>query len=161
MEPITSSEDLAQRLRSLYKTYECENELPAHDDLVARLDSVEVEVREATKIELDRGYVYPISIKEAKGEARMPLSERIKTLYAFTFIGAVSYAEQKCVEKDQPCEGSFFFSRVVYGSLRAFPSALGEALRNLDPKEVMESHNYGAKKYFDIAKRNVKHYILD
>ena len=52
------SEDLAQRLRLLYKTYECESKLPDHDDLVAKLCVYPVSYEEVEKIKelIDRYY---------------------------------------------------------------------------------------------------------
>ena len=157
----TESEDLAERLRFLYRAYDCENELPGHESLVAKLDKAEPELRDVVKVELDRDYVYPISLEKAKKEAKAPLDQKLILLVVIAAASGVTYAEQKCVEKNQPCEGFPFFSRAAYGGLKAFPSVFKEIVfKGENPVEIMDYHNKEAKRYFEIAKINFK-YVLD
>ena len=157
------SENLAERLRSLYQVYDCEHELPAHDDLVAKLSNVKSEVREATKMELDRDYVHPLSYEKALQEANIPLSEKVKMLYAFTLGGAVTYASQKWEGKKEREEGLLYWCAFLGGGLKTFPSVVKEVF--LKPKEeiakaLMEEHNIMAARYFEGFKRNVEYYVL-
>ena len=65
MNEKNESEGLAERLRLLYRAHDCENELPTHDDLVAKLDKITPEVREAIELGFFNG-VYFISYREAE-----------------------------------------------------------------------------------------------
>ena len=150
------SENLAERLRSLYKTYNCENELPVHDDLVAKLDGVKPEVRDAIKMELDRDYVYPISEEEAK----IPLSQKFMALYAFTLAKGIIYAEEKRTEKGLKQDNFPFLLHAVYGGIKAFPLVVKAVLTPEDPKGLMEEHNVLATRCFWGFKRNVEYCVL-
>ncbi|MEK6900088.1 MAG: hypothetical protein AABX05_03105 [Nanoarchaeota archaeon] len=122
---------------------------------MAKLENVSPIMHEATKTWLEREQLYPISEEQAKDLAKRPLSEKVKMLYAFTLIGAVNYADQKNEEQ----EGSWF--DLIYGGLRALPSAFKEAIKGVDPQELMENHNNYAKQYFKSAKRNFDYYFLN
>ena len=158
MKTPTETEDLVQRVCNLYKVHGCEDELPAQEDLVAKLEKVSPTVYEATKIVLNREQLYPISEQQARDLVKIPLTERIKTLYAFTLIGADNYAYQKSEENQEQDRMSWV--QLIYGGLRALPSAFKEAIKELDPQELMENHNQHAREYFERAKRNFNHYLL-
>ncbi len=85
MKTTNESENLADRLRALYQTYNCEHELPEHQDLVAKLESAGSEVRDSFQVELGKGEVDPICYEEAK----LPLSKKIMLLYATAMLGGI------------------------------------------------------------------------
>ncbi len=158
------SENLAERLRSLYQVYGCESELPIPNDLVAKLDGVEPGVRDAVQMELDRDYMRQLSYEEAlKFEKSVPLTGKFIELYAFTLAGGCIYAAEKCEEKNLKQEGFPFLLYAVQGGIKTFPSVVKEIF--LTPKEeiakeIMEEHNKDATRYFELFKRNVEYYIL-
>lgn len=162
--PRNESENLAERLRSLYQIYNCENELPAHDDLVAKLDGVKSEVRDAVKIELDRDYVHPLSYEKAlEFEKSFPLTEKFKMLYALTLIQGVGYASEKWKEKKEREEGFLWGLYAFYGGLKAIPSTVKEIFftpAEEKAQELMEDHNKMASRYFESFKRNIDYCIL-
>lgn len=149
------SEDLAERLRSLYQMHHCENDLPNLKDLVAKLESVETEVCEATKMELDRGCIYPISEKEAK----IPLTKRFKTLYALTLFEGVRYAEEKHDEKNLKKDGWGVLLRAIYGGIRAFPSTAKATFLEQDSQQIIEEHNRNAALIFKCFKNNLDYFL--
>jgi|SRR3989344_440928 len=70
VEVRSKPEDLAQRLQSLYQMYNCESELPAHNDLVAKLTKAKPDHLEKYQQLLDSKSVYQISYQEALQEVQ-------------------------------------------------------------------------------------------
>lgn len=144
MEPSkeNESENLAQRLRSLYKTYECEPELPEPDDLVAKLSGVKSEVRDAIEMELNCDNVYPISYEEAE-----------KVIYEAT-------------------EDEETFQNLIEGFLEQIPDAEKEDIMEyllgktteVPPKEMtvkkfVELYDNDARLVFKGFKANLKYFL--
>lgn len=71
MEEITmKSENLAERLRELYQVHGCEDELPAHEGLVSKLDGLRKNERHYFQETLDAGVGRQISYEEALQAAK-------------------------------------------------------------------------------------------
>ena len=96
MNEKNESEGLAERLRLLYRAHDCENELPTHDDLVAKLDKITPEVREAIELGFFNG-VYFISYREAEkmAEEGAELIEYFLTLLSVSFVNPLFHATCK------------------------------------------------------------------
>jgi len=132
----TESENLAGRLHSLYRIYGCENDLPAHEELTAKLESAGAEVRRSFQHELSKDQVYPLSLEEAL-EYVSP-SKRFLEFY-----------------------GTVFFALPILG-----PSVITLAFKEsfLKPKTekaqgLMKSYNYDARKTFEQFKLEVRYEI--
>lgn len=131
------SETLAERLRSLYKLYNCEHELPSHNDLVAKLEDTGSEVRQSFQQELDKGEVYPLSLEESLKHTGF--SKSCINFYATVFLAYPSLG------------------------LKVMPFAFKEAFlkkKEEKAKELMESYNHHAKAVFQEFKEEVR-YELD
>ncbi len=170
MESLTKekeSENLAERLRSLYQIHGCEHELPAHDDLVAKLDAAGSEVRAATKMELNRDYVHLLSYEEALQLAKCPFHERLGWCYALAILEGMEYASSKNTPREiqEDEANSFLFKlRALYGGFKALPSTVKTILltpTEEEAKELMEEHNKDALQYFKAFKRNLDYFLTE
>lgn len=133
MKSTPESENLAERLRALYKLYDCEEELPKHDDLVAKIAVTEQYVCNIFKQELDLGLIAPISYGEALKQFEEDFS-----LFEKVMMGL------ELVKKGGILGGAVPFILSKEQRARAF----------------MNYHNSRAKKYFQLFKDEVK-YDLD
>ncbi|HLD39783.1 MAG TPA: hypothetical protein VJB13_01445 [Candidatus Nanoarchaeia archaeon] len=70
LEVGSKTEDLAQRLRSLYQMYNCESELPEHSDLVTKLTKAKPDHLDKYQEFLDSKSAYQISYQEALQEVQ-------------------------------------------------------------------------------------------
>lgn len=165
MKPISESETLAERLHSLYQTYGCENELPSHDGLVAKIDSVKQEVRDATKMELDRDCVYPLLYNEALQLVEKTfLGQKLSFCLALASVEGEEYAVRTFHEKQKEPNNFLFKLYALYGGIKSFSSSVKEVFLNTcreeEAKELMEEHNKHAAQYFKGFKNNIAYYFL-
>ena len=133
MNQANKSQNLAERLRGLYQIYGCEQELPGHEDLVAKISSAKQYVRNIFRQELDLGLVSPISYEEA-----------------LLVAGDSSLFEKLMISYELIRRAG------IIGAL-AIPSLLS---KEEVAKGYMDGHNVLAKRYFSIFKDEVK-YDLD
>ncbi len=136
MKPTPESENLAERLRSLYKLYDCEQELPKHEDLVAKLGKMDHTApgkRYDLEGVLDQGLVYPLSYEEAlQIENSSPFYQRFMGfLLPVLFVGPI----------------------VIPAAVKVFFLTTKEER----VKELLESNNKLAKQYFEIFKAQVEY----
>ncbi|MDP3697962.1 MAG: hypothetical protein Q8R47_00090 [Nanoarchaeota archaeon] len=141
MQPTKESEDLAQMLRYWYRVYNCEHELPKHDDLVAKLDNTEPEFINGVKRELDRDRFYPISYQEAERDAE-ECAKRVEDL------------KNRAGER-------FFLKRLgssvkkIRGSFEKYEKLSKEQMT----KEIMEERNKKAAQYFKEFRDNITYFL--
>ena len=147
------SENLAERLRGLYHIYGCEHELPGHDDLVAKIDSVKPEIRRGFQQELDRGDVYPFSRERAAEiEDNTPLYEKIMMCWGMMYVPAKILQEDT---KDLQSK-----ARVFYATIRDIPSVVKKVFltsKEENIEDIMECNKALAELYFETFKANVEY----
>lgn len=161
------SNDLAQRLRSLYQMHNCENELPAHDDLVAKLAGFRQEDLDTTKNELDFCFMPPISYEKAlETEKRIikdtPLTVKLIWLYDYVFSNGIEYVSVKCQDKQKEEEGFLAAVYFSYGFLKTIPSAVKILFFppiEENAKKRMEGHNKTLAGYFEMLKINLTYFL--
>lgn len=138
------SENLAERLRELYKIYECEQELPAHDDLAAKLDNVKPGVRKAIQVCLDQKVMCPVdSYEKAEKIINQGDSDnrKLKTFVREEIVSKFPDDQKKAVEE-------------YFRLTREKKQPKDERINRF-----MEFSQNFAGEYFEIFKEEVKHYL--
>lgn len=139
------SNNLAERLRELYQIYNCENELPSHDDLVAKLEQMKPSRRETIRSSLDQGIMYPIDSYKKAEEIVNRVDKENEDLEKFLSKEIIAKAPDKLKE-----------------DLKEY---CGLMPKKKQPKEervnqFMEFNKNFARKYFEVFKGEVQRYLV-
>jgi len=148
MKPTHESENLAERLRELYQEHGCESELPEHEDLVKKLDTLSRADRGYFQETIDAGVGRQISYEEALQAAQ----QRPRFNYG-EILGEVVYGTVRTVASGnlRKTLEMFFFEipdrleRETVESLRPYSEQAEEYLKYI---------NESAKKDFDVYIRD-------
>lgn len=160
----TESEDLAERLRSLYQLYHCESELPNYDDLVAKLDSTKPKIIDGIKTELNRDCVYPISYERALQSTKQTFTQKLISGFVIASVEGVEYAVSEFHKNKREPNDFLLKLYALYGGIKNLPSSVRRAFlsreeEEAEAKELMEEHNKNVAQCFKGFKNNMT-YIL-
>lgn len=155
-----NSFDLARKMHELYREYKCDHELPEYEDLAAKIEQLDLEMRQEIGLYLEDAVLYQVTPQEIMQEGiKVPFTQKCLMLYSFTLIGAVSYASTKLPESEvKEKKGFKFWGYAVFGGLKTLPAAVKEAFKSTEAEAKMLSdyHNAHAKSYFSQFKAGIE-----